>query len=85
MDEHTQMNFRDEHYLPRISNRDTREAWAKAGQKEMIDQAREEAKKIIESHQPRELDSGLIQEIDQFVEKVARRKITDFEEAEWEE
>ena len=85
MDEHTQMNFRKEHFLPKIADLDTREAWEKAGKKEMIEKAREEARKLIGAHHPRELDPGLVLEMDRFVETVTKRTVADFEAAEWEE
>ena len=85
MDEHTQMKFRKEHFLPKIADLDTREAWEKAGKKEMIEKAREEARKLIGAHHPRELDPGLVLEMDRLVETVTKRTVADFEAAEWEE
>ena len=84
MEEHTQMNFRREHFIPKISNRDAREIWKKNGSKEMLENAREEAKRILAGHEPKQLDPALDKEIDDFVDRVLNRTIEDFEAAEWE-
>lgn len=84
MEAHTQMNFRSEHFIPKISTRDAREIWKKNGRKEMVENAREEARRILSAHEPKQLDPALEKEIDGFVEGVSKRTIEDFEAAEWE-
>jgi trimethylamine--corrinoid protein Co-methyltransferase len=83
MEEHTQMNFRKEHFIPRMSDRDAREIWEKSGRREMLQNARDEAQRILAQHEPRTLDPALEKELDRFVEHVSERKIEDFEAAEW--
>jgi len=84
MEEHTQMNFRREHFIPKMSDRNAREIWKKGGRKEMLENAREEAKRILAQHEPRPLDPRLEKELDAYVKKVSDRKMEDFEAAEWE-
>lgn len=84
MEEHTQMNFRSEHYIPKLADRDKRDVWENAGGKEMVDKARDAARKILSEHQERELDPKLVKEIDDFIAKVAARELDEFYAAEWE-
>jgi trimethylamine--corrinoid protein Co-methyltransferase len=84
MEEHTQMNFRNEHFIPKLADRNSREIWEQQGNKEMTDYAREEAKRILSEHEPKDLDPGLSKELDEFVDMVSKRSIDDFEAAEWE-
>jgi trimethylamine:corrinoid methyltransferase-like protein len=50
----------------------------------MVENAREEARRILAGHEPKQLDPALEKEIDGFVEAVSKRTIEDFEAAEWE-
>lgn len=84
MEEHTQMNFRKEHFIPKLADRDKRDIWENNGKKEMKDKARDMAKAILAKHKPREIDPKLAKEIDQFVETVKRRSLDEFYAAEWE-
>jgi trimethylamine--corrinoid protein Co-methyltransferase len=84
MEEHTQLNFRNEHFIPKLADRNTREIWEEKGKKEMVDYAREEARRILSQHEPKPMDPSLSREIDEFVERVSNRSIEDFEAAEWE-
>jgi trimethylamine--corrinoid protein Co-methyltransferase len=84
MEEHTQKNFRREHYIPKLADRDKRDVWERGGSMEMVNHAREEAKKIIAAHKERQLDSKLMKEIDAYVESAKARSLDDFYAAEWE-
>lgn len=85
METHTQQNFRKEHFMPRLSDRDMLETWDKGGRKSMVDNAAAEVERILEQHQPREIDPKLSDELDHYVEMVLQRTIQDFEAAEWED
>jgi trimethylamine--corrinoid protein Co-methyltransferase len=84
MEEHTQMNFRNEHFIPKLADRNSRQIWEQEGKKEMTDYAREKARRILSEHKPKDLDPKLSKEIDEFVDSVSKRSIEDFEAAEWE-
>jgi len=84
MESHTQQHFRKEHFMPRVSDRDMLETWDKKGRKSMVDHAAAEVERILKQHQPREIDAGLSEELDRYVEMVLQRTIADFEAAEWE-
>lgn len=84
MESHTQQHFRREHFMPKVTDRNQIDNWEKSGRKSMIDHAAAEVEKILERHQPRELDPGLLKELDSYVELVKKRTLADFEAAEWE-
>ena len=84
MEEHTQMNFRSEHFIPKMADRDKRDIWEAGGRRDMPALAREEAKKKLAAHVPRDLDPKLAAELDRFTASVADRDLDDFYAAEWE-
>ncbi len=84
MEEHTQMNFRKEHFIPKLADRDKRDIWEQGGSREMVDRARDMAKRILADHRERELDSKMHKELESFVESVRKRTLEDFYKAEWE-
>ncbi len=77
-------SFKQEHFIPSVSDRDQMEAWKTAGSPGIADHARAEVARILAEHQPRELDPKLVRELDNYVAMVQKRSITDFEAAEWE-
>ncbi len=81
---HTHRNFRKEHYIPRLAERNKRDSWEQEGMPDMRKAARQEAKKIIAAHTPRAIDEKLSAELDRYVETVAKRTLDDFFAAEWE-
>ena len=50
----------------------------------MLERAKDEARRIISEHRPRELDPKLLKELDNYVNMVAKRDLDDFYAAEWE-
>ncbi len=84
MQEHTQKNFRSEHFIPKLADREKRDLWEKGGCKDMVARAREEAKKILSKHRERDIDPKLAKELDEYVKSVAARSLDDFYAAEWE-
>jgi len=84
MEEHTQKYFRAEHFIPKLADRDKRDLWEKGGKKDMVVRAKEEARKILAKHKPKDFDPKLAMELDDFVRSVAARSLDDFHSAEWE-
>jgi trimethylamine--corrinoid protein Co-methyltransferase len=85
MEPFTLEHFKSEHFIPTVTDRNQIEAWKESGRKNIVDHAAAEVDQIIAEHQPRELDPKLIAELDAYVEMVKKRKIEDFEKAEWED
>jgi trimethylamine--corrinoid protein Co-methyltransferase len=84
MEEHTQRNFRSEHFIPRLADREKRDIWEKGGKKDMVLRAREEAKRILSKHREKELDPALAKELDGFAAMAKKRSLDDYYAAEWE-
>ena len=84
MESHTLDHFRNEQFLSNIVDRDMRDVWENEGKRGMVERAREEALKILANHEPRELDSQLVKEMDGFVAMVSKRSEEDYYAAEWE-
>lgn len=55
--QHTLKHFRDEYYFPKLCDRSPRSRWQKMGAKNIVDIAREKAKKIIVELEPPSLDA----------------------------
>jgi len=70
---HTLENFRKEHYIPTIINREKRELWEKAGSKDMREIAREKVKKILKEHEPEPLDPDIEKELKDILKEIERR------------
>lgn len=70
---HTLEYFREDQYIPKIINRDRREIWEKAGSRDLREVAREEARKILETHQPEPLDNDVRIEIEKIVKEIEKR------------
>jgi trimethylamine--corrinoid protein Co-methyltransferase len=71
---HTLENFRKEHYIPRILNREKRKTWENAGSKDLREIAREEVKRILKTHQPEPLDRDVEKELKRIIEEVEKRE-----------
>jgi trimethylamine--corrinoid protein Co-methyltransferase len=67
---HTLENLRGEHYIPSIISRDKWEVWKKAGSKDLREVARQEAKRILEKHQPEPLDHDIRIQIENIVKEI---------------
>ena len=77
-EEHTAANFRKEHYIPRLANRDPFENWVQAGKKSALDKARQRVHELVSRAQPRPLDPALEKEVDAFCALVAQRSMEEF-------
>jgi trimethylamine--corrinoid protein Co-methyltransferase len=77
--------FKEEHFIPTVTDRKQLDAWKSSGRKNIADYAAEQADRILEEHKPRELDPKLAEELDAYVELVKNRSTDDFQAAEWEE
>ncbi len=61
---HTVRNFKNEFYLPTLSDRQVRQSWETSGSKDSATRAFEKAKDILENHRPNvPLDSNLRQQL----------------------
>jgi trimethylamine--corrinoid protein Co-methyltransferase len=56
-----------EHYLPKLSSRESREIWEAKGSKDLWTESREYVLKILREHQPNPLPRGIEEELVQFI------------------
>jgi trimethylamine--corrinoid protein Co-methyltransferase len=71
---HTMKHLEEEHFVPKLSDRDSYEAWAEKGKKSIQERARDEVKKILSEHQPLPLDSAVEKELLAIVKEVEERR-----------
>jgi trimethylamine--corrinoid protein Co-methyltransferase len=70
---HTLEYLRTERYLPKISDRNVRKVWERAGSKSLREIAREKAKQILETHHPQPLGPDVRKELDAKAEEIEKR------------
>jgi len=70
---HTLEHFRKEHFIPRIMNRDAREAWEKKGSRKLQDVSKDVVKKILADHQPRPLERDIEKDLAGMIKDIERR------------
>jgi trimethylamine--corrinoid protein Co-methyltransferase len=74
----TASRFRSEHFIPDLLPREPYDTWQIGGAHSALDQARERVREILASHQPREVDPVIEQELDAYRRTVAERPMEDF-------
>ncbi len=71
---HTLKFLHQEQFMPKLSNRQTREDWTeKAGGKSTWETARDEVRRILAEHQPPPLDASVEAELEHIVREVDAR------------
>jgi len=75
---HTVKHFRTEHYIPNLLPREPYDTWVKEGAKTALERARERAREILKTHQPRTLDPELERELEEYHRMVAARPLEEF-------
>jgi trimethylamine--corrinoid protein Co-methyltransferase len=71
---HTMQFLEGEHFLPSLSDRQTREKWEEAGSKEMADHAHERMERILAEHQVDPLPAEVGAELERIVREVEARE-----------
>jgi trimethylamine--corrinoid protein Co-methyltransferase len=66
---HTLKNFRQEYYPPKLSDRTSRSRWQEMGSKNIVEVARENARKILAEHQPASLDKDVVKGIKKILKR----------------
>jgi trimethylamine--corrinoid protein Co-methyltransferase len=72
--DHTFERWRSERYLPPVSLRESFEQWIETGSKDILVQADEKARSLLENHQVVPLSSDVDKEIDELLKAAAREK-----------
>ncbi len=71
---HTIDYLNTEHYLPKISSRESRKDWELAGSKDLWTVAREKVKDILKSHEPKPLDKEVEKQMSEYIKEVEKRE-----------
>jgi trimethylamine--corrinoid protein Co-methyltransferase len=71
---HTMKYLRQEHFLPKMSDRDTYEVWLGKGKPSAHQRARERVRKILAEHRPKPLDAAVEKELLAVIKAVEKRK-----------
>jgi trimethylamine--corrinoid protein Co-methyltransferase len=71
---HTMKYLRQEHFLPKMSDRDTYEVWMGKGKPSIHERARERVRKILAEHQPKLLDPAVEKDLLAIIKAVEKRK-----------
>jgi trimethylamine--corrinoid protein Co-methyltransferase len=66
---HTLKHFRQEYYPPKLSDRTSRSRWQEMGSKNIVEVAREKARKILAEHQPASLDKDVVKGIQKILKR----------------
>jgi len=62
-------------YIPELADRKTRGEWQAAGSKDILQRAKEKAKKILDAHEPEPLERGVQEELSKIVREAEREAI----------
>ena len=68
-EKHTLDNLLKEHLVPKISSRESYEAWKQNGSKSIVDVSREKTKEILEKHKPIALENDVQIQIQEIMRK----------------
>ncbi|MGD0804673.1 MAG: trimethylamine methyltransferase family protein [Candidatus Bathyarchaeia archaeon] len=71
-EKHTRTFYLKEHDLTKLSDRNTREAWEKAGSRDVIERAKEIVREKLRDHQVEPLDNDIATRIEEIVREAER-------------
>lgn len=72
---HTLKHLREEHFLPKLSDRDSYEIWMEKGNQGIREKAKEQVKKILAEHIPLPMDSAVEKELLSIMQEVEKRSL----------
>lgn len=72
---HTIEHLMEEHFIPKLSNRQSREEWEKAGAKSLWEIAKQEVRKILKEYKPMPLEKEVDEELQKFIKEVEKREL----------
>lgn len=72
--EHTALNFRKEHSMPKLFDRTMRDVWEANGSKDIKDVANEKVLEIINNHKPMPLEDNVAKELKNIIAEAEEEK-----------
>ncbi len=70
---HTMKYLKQEHFLPKLSDRDSYEVWTEKGKRSIHEKAKDRVKKILAEHEPLPLDSAVEKELLAIIKEVEKK------------
>lgn len=67
--DHTFRHFRQEHWVPSVSERNSLNRWIEGGSKDVVQRAEERAEALLKEYEPRPLEEGISEELDVILKK----------------
>lgn len=74
MSDHTRKYFKQETFIPSVSNRLKYDVWSEQGARDIKERARERAKKILAEHHPAPMHEDVDRELREIIKEVESRK-----------
>jgi trimethylamine--corrinoid protein Co-methyltransferase len=71
---HTMRYLEEEHFLPKLSDRESYEAWVEKGEKTFQERAKDQVKKILSEHEPLAMDEAVEKELLAIIKEIEQRK-----------
>jgi len=75
---HTAKNIKRELYIPKLSERGTRNSWLKKGAQDIFDKAQSKVESILKNHKEYEINPILEKKIDDYISEVKKRNINEY-------
>ncbi|MFX1574508.1 MAG: trimethylamine methyltransferase family protein [Promethearchaeota archaeon] len=75
---HTAKNIKKELYIPKLSERGSRNTWIKKGSLDFITKSQIRIEELLKNHKPKVLKPNLEKEIDSYIKKVEERNINEY-------
>lgn len=71
---HTLEHLEEEHFIPKLCDRESYEHWEGKGHRGMLEKAKDEVKRILADHQPQPLDSEVEKELVSLIKDTEKRE-----------
>lgn len=76
--QHIAENIKKELYIPKLSERGTRNSWLKKGAQDIFNKAQANVEQILKNHKGYVIDPIMEQKIDNYTEEVKKRNINEY-------
>ena len=73
---HTHDLYLKEHYLPKLAERESRKKWERDGARDIVRKAKDRVREILRTHQPEPLETHVIKQMDEIVQRAKRSLAT---------
>jgi trimethylamine--corrinoid protein Co-methyltransferase len=75
-EKHTLNHLRTEYWIPKLSDRQTFDAWMQAGAKDIVSVAKEKVKEVLAKHKPEPIPKDIQKEISQIMKRCEKKLLS---------